>query len=152
MLNLGSVLTCPGRLLTFPNVLQHQVQPFSLEDRTRPGHRKILAMFLVDPHVSVLSTANVPPQRKDWWAEEVRKIEPFRRLSMEIFDMIIDAVEGFPFSWEDALEARILLMGERGRVEGDVNEAFEEVGAFGYSESVSTLTVCRRHSFSANIR
>ncbi|KAI1311823.1 hypothetical protein F5Y03DRAFT_410061 [Xylaria venustula] len=70
---LGRAVTREGRLIAFPNVLGHQVQPFKLADETRPSHRKILAMFLVDPHVCVLSTSVVPPQRKDWWAREVRK-------------------------------------------------------------------------------
>ena len=56
----GSVETREGRLLTFPNILHHQVQPFSLADPTKPGHRKILALFLVNPHLKVLSTENVP--------------------------------------------------------------------------------------------
>ncbi|RYP52187.1 hypothetical protein DL768_002629 [Monosporascus sp. mg162] len=73
---LGSVVTRAGRLLAFPNVLQHRVSPFRLADPSRPGHRKILAMFLVDPHVRVTSTANVPPQRRDWWAEELRRSVP----------------------------------------------------------------------------
>ncbi|KAF4303366.1 putative duf1665 domain containing protein [Botryosphaeria dothidea] len=63
--NLGKVSTHQGRLLAFPNIMQHQVQPFRLADPTKPGHRKILTMFLVDPHIPILSTANVPPQRKD---------------------------------------------------------------------------------------
>ncbi|KAL1965794.1 hypothetical protein VTN77DRAFT_5115 [Rasamsonia byssochlamydoides] len=100
---LGHVLTRPGRLLAFPNVLQHQVQPFRLADPTKPGHRKIFAMFLVDPYVRVLSTANVPPQRRDWWAVEVRKIPPFDTLPKELFDMIIGFVDGFPLSWEEAV-------------------------------------------------
>ncbi|PFH45012.1 hypothetical protein AMATHDRAFT_163804, partial [Amanita thiersii Skay4041] len=63
----GTVNTTSRRLLTFPNVLQHQVQPFSLTDRTKPGYRKILALFLVDPNIRVISTAHVPCQRQDWW-------------------------------------------------------------------------------------
>jgi hypothetical protein len=61
----GSVLCKEGRLLTFPNILQHQVQPFELADKTKKGHRKILALFLVDPGIRVISTANVPPQQRD---------------------------------------------------------------------------------------
>ena len=71
----GDVETCEGRLLTFPNILQHCVQPFELEDPTRPGHRKILALFLVDPNVRVLSTAHVPPQRLDWFRGDLLKEE-----------------------------------------------------------------------------
>ncbi|KAH1647329.1 hypothetical protein KXX16_009435 [Aspergillus fumigatus] len=33
------------------------------------GHRKILAFLLVDPHLSMISSANVPPQQEDWWKE-----------------------------------------------------------------------------------
>ncbi|OTB16768.1 hypothetical protein K445DRAFT_317065 [Daldinia sp. EC12] len=110
---IGSVLTRPGRLLVFPNVFEHEVQPFQLEDPTKPGHRKILAMFLVDPNLRILSTGVVPPQRKDWWAPEVRKIPPFSKLPMEIFDEIIDFVDGFPMSWEQAQEVRENLMDER---------------------------------------
>ncbi|KAL4761383.1 DUF4246 domain-containing protein [Aspergillus foveolatus] len=68
--DLGSVDTKEGRLLTFPNTLQHRVSLFFLADRSKPGHRKILALFLVNPHHRIISSANVPPQREglagDW--------------------------------------------------------------------------------------
>lgn len=64
--NLGGVLCREGRLLTFPNVVQHKVSPFSLADRSQAGHRKILALFLVDPARRIISSANVPPQQADW--------------------------------------------------------------------------------------
>ncbi|KAJ7118436.1 hypothetical protein C8R43DRAFT_1112609 [Mycena crocata] len=67
--DIGHVKTCAGRLIAFPNVVQHRVSPFALQDRTKPGHRKIIALFLVDPHTRIISTANVPPQRKDWLPE-----------------------------------------------------------------------------------
>ncbi|KAE8136091.1 hypothetical protein BDV38DRAFT_284334 [Aspergillus pseudotamarii] len=123
---LGSVLTKPGRLLAFPNVLQHRVQSFKLADATKPGHRKILAMFLVDPYIRILSTANVPPQRKDWWTEEVRKVPPFRSLPLELFNMIIDEVRDFPLSWEEAVEVRQALMDERGALIDYTNDEIEE--------------------------
>ncbi|OTA82510.1 hypothetical protein M434DRAFT_400973 [Hypoxylon sp. CO27-5] len=110
---IGSVLTRQGRLIAFPNVFQHQVQPFHLEDPIKPGHRKILAMFLVDPNIRVLSTGVVPPQRKDWWACEVRKVPPFSDIPREIFDLIVDFVDDFPMSWERAKEVREMLMQER---------------------------------------
>src|SRR5262249_44862277 len=46
--------------------------PFAAADPARPAVRTVVAMFLVDPHVTVLSSANVPPQQRHWWAEEVR--------------------------------------------------------------------------------
>ncbi|KAL5381627.1 hypothetical protein DPSP01_007075 [Paraphaeosphaeria sporulosa] len=69
--NYGSVETTQGRLLAFPNVFQHRVSPFSLVDKTKPGHRRFIALWLVDPHQRIISTANVPPQQQNWWAEAV---------------------------------------------------------------------------------
>ncbi|MEU8502122.1 DUF4246 domain-containing protein [Streptomyces lavendulae] len=63
---LGSVATPAGRCLAFPNILQHRVGSFRLADPTRPGHRKILAFFLVDPSTTIVSTSDVPPQQP--WA------------------------------------------------------------------------------------
>ena len=63
---LGAIDTCEGRCIAFPNVFQHRVAPFSLLDASKPGHRSILVLFLVDPTISILSTSRVPPQQKDW--------------------------------------------------------------------------------------
>jgi hypothetical protein len=124
LVELGSVLTRQSRLLAFPNVLQHQVQPFELIDKTRPGHRKVLAMFLVDPHIQILSTANVPPQSEAWWnewIEEVRQVAPFDTLPKELFNMIIDSLEVSPMSWEQAIKTRELLIAERSAVDDCVD-------------------------------
>ncbi|KAI1451622.1 hypothetical protein F4805DRAFT_463601 [Annulohypoxylon moriforme] len=110
---IGSVLTRPGRMVAFPNVFQHQAKSFRLRDPTKPGYRKFLAMFLVDPNTRVLSTGVVPPQQKDWWAREVRLIAPFSKLPMEVFEMIINFVEGYPMSLEGAKVVRENLIRER---------------------------------------
>ncbi|MGW7333303.1 DUF4246 domain-containing protein [Streptomyces sp. NPDC054840] len=60
---LGSTSTPAGRCLAFPNILQHRVSPFRLADASRPGYRKILAFFLVDPSEKIVSTSDVPPQQ-----------------------------------------------------------------------------------------
>ncbi|MFJ7589650.1 DUF4246 domain-containing protein [Streptomyces sp. NPDC097617] len=60
---LGSASTPAGRCLAFPNILQHRVGSFRLTDPSRPGHRKILAFFLVDPSERIVSTSDVPPQQ-----------------------------------------------------------------------------------------
>ncbi|WP_405764157.1 DUF4246 domain-containing protein [Streptomyces sp. NBC_00080] len=60
---LGSASTPAGRCLAFPNILQHRVGSFRLTDPTRPGYRKILAFFLVDPSEKIVSTSDVPPQQ-----------------------------------------------------------------------------------------
>ncbi len=45
------------------------MSPFRLKDPSKPGHRRFIALWLVDPHQRIISTANVPPQRLDWWVE-----------------------------------------------------------------------------------
>jgi hypothetical protein len=58
------------KLLTIRNS-QHRVSSFHLEDPTKPGHRRFIALWLVDPHRRIISTANVPPQQMDWWLDSV---------------------------------------------------------------------------------
>ena len=50
---------------------QHAVSSFRLQDPTKPGHRRFIALWLVDPLTRIISTGNVPPQQLDWWAEAV---------------------------------------------------------------------------------
>ncbi|TFK62410.1 hypothetical protein BDN72DRAFT_827517 [Pluteus cervinus] len=121
---IGSVETRQGRLVTFPNTFQHQVQPFKLADPTKPGHRKLLAMFLVDPTIKIISTANVPCQQRDWWKQEVCEPENQSRISDlpgELQESIFNQVEGFPMSMDEAKRIRLELMAERSkfRVEQD---------------------------------
>ncbi|EFI27114.1 hypothetical protein CC1G_14939 [Coprinopsis cinerea okayama7 len=129
----GAVETREGRLLTFPNILQHQVQPFSLNDKTKPGHRKILALFLVDPHIRVISTAHVPAQRMDWWREEFEtppmnlkgiNTVGLEKLPLELQDHVLDGVD-FPISLAEAKQLRGELMEERKNFVLDHGRAFE---------------------------
>ncbi|KAG4439283.1 hypothetical protein IFR05_005216 [Cadophora sp. M221] len=128
--DVGTVTCSEGRLITFPNILQHQVQPFSLQDSTKPGHRKILALFLVDPGMRIISTANVPPQQRDWWGAEVdRQIagsgKALAKLSAEMKDKIFQGVDDFPISMETAKELRLKLMEERKVYAVNQNGSFE---------------------------
>lgn len=50
---------------------QHRVSPFELADLSKPGHRRFIALWLVDPHKRIISTANVPPQQLSWWVESI---------------------------------------------------------------------------------
>ncbi|KAF8864890.1 hypothetical protein BDZ45DRAFT_613502 [Acephala macrosclerotiorum] len=118
MQDVGAILCREGRLITFPNILQHQVQPFKLRDPTKPGYRKILALFLVDPGIRIISTANVPPQQKDWWSEHInnqmtRSGKAMGKLSNELKEKIVEDVDDFPISMEKAKELRLELMAER---------------------------------------
>ncbi|KAL3467016.1 hypothetical protein BJX64DRAFT_284164 [Aspergillus heterothallicus] len=105
-----SVQCRQGRLLTFPNIFQHRVAPFSLVDRNKPGHRKILALFLVDPNITVISTANVPVQRADWWENADDGNGTTELMSME-----------------DAKHYRDELMDERKAFVGEQDEAFQSL-------------------------
>lgn len=111
----GSIETREDRVITFPNLLQHQVQPFKLADPTKPGHRKILALFLVDPHIRIISTANVPCQQRDWWSQAISSDDNGRlaKLPPEIREKVIDEVEDFPINLETAKRLREELMEER---------------------------------------
>ncbi|KAI6866987.1 hypothetical protein KC338_g694 [Hortaea werneckii] len=111
---LGRVETKEGRVLAFPNVLQHRVEPFRLADPSRPGHRKIVALFLVDPYVRIPSTINVPPQRKDWWKESALASESrFSDLPPELVENVVKNVKDFPIDLEEAKQLRLELMEER---------------------------------------
>ena len=127
---IGNVETREGRLLTFPNILQHQVQPFSLTDRKKPGHRKILALFLVDPNLPILSTANVPCQQKDWWRDYISQLGTgLDRLPAELQDMVFDqeVADAFPFGLDEAKEMRLKLMDERKSFAIRQNGAFKRL-------------------------
>jgi hypothetical protein len=60
---------------------QHRVSPFKLIDPTKKGHRRFIALWLVDPTKRVLSTANVPPQQMTWYLESVLGTDPVSRKS-----------------------------------------------------------------------
>lgn len=122
---LGSVKTSQGRLLAFPNTLHHKVQPFELVDKERPGHRRFMVMWLVDPNYRVCSTRNVPPQQNSWWAPEAYEKIDFSKLPGEIVNMITDGVGEWPMSREEAERIRLQLMDERTRGTKGVVEYFE---------------------------
>ncbi|KAH6627525.1 hypothetical protein F5144DRAFT_652147 [Chaetomium tenue] len=98
----GSVATPEGRLLAFPNVFtminngrlcssQRRVSSFSLQDGTKPGHRRFVALWLVDPFQRIISTANVPPQRLDWWVKAVFGSEPeIGGMPPELFQILLE--------------------------------------------------------------
>ncbi|KAF8625748.1 hypothetical protein AX17_006774 [Amanita inopinata Kibby_2008] len=134
--DVGTVNTKEGRLLTFPNVFQHRVQPFRLADPTKPGHRKILAMFLVDPNIRIISTANVPCQRIDWWRDAVSEEKEAigRSPLLELKDDVCGPVGRFAMTMEEAKELRLELMEERKQFVIYQNEAMETWETFSLCE------------------
>jgi hypothetical protein len=125
---IGSVLTRQGRALFFPNLYMHQVSPFKLADPSRPGHRKILALFLVDPAIPVISTAHVPPQQRDWWAEATQLSGPTvaSRLPPELRNMVVGSVD-FPIGMEDAKEVMEELMAERSQLKEKTDRGLNSI-------------------------
>jgi hypothetical protein len=119
---LGSVVAKKDRMVIFPNGYQHHVDSFELQDKSKPGFRKILCMFLVDPHNDlVVTTETVSPQQESWWTdnlvEDAEKAE-IRKLG-----------DKYPMTLETAKTVREELMKERSANTVEANE--DEMGAFG---------------------
>ncbi|MCX4881995.1 DUF4246 domain-containing protein [Streptomyces sp. NBC_00847] len=89
---LGPTSTPAGRCLAFPNILQHRVGSFRLTDPTRPGYRKILAFFLVDPSEKIVSTSDVPPQQpwSDTSTMTLEQAENYREQLMQERKFFVD--------------------------------------------------------------
>ncbi|KAJ2824214.1 hypothetical protein GGI24_003468 [Coemansia furcata] len=111
--DIGHIEIKNGRSIVFPNTYQHQVSSFKLADPTKPGHRKILAFFFIDPATRVPSTEIVPPQQQSWWTEEFLTTSPLGELPLLVKEGILDQVD-FPISLVEAKKIRLELMAERG--------------------------------------
>ncbi|CAE6506779.1 unnamed protein product [Rhizoctonia solani] len=110
---LGSVITRQDRCIAFPNTYQHRVSPFELVDKSKPGHRKIVALFLVDPAVRRPSTTTVPPQQAEWRASGISGNQILKStLPPEIINYVDSMVEG-AMTRQEAEAYRLELMDER---------------------------------------
>lgn len=110
----GSVEAKKGRVVIFPNVFQHQVQPFELIDKSNKGYRKILCFFLVDPYNKIVrTTADIVPQQVEWYNDSSLK---------EIFPTVLED-DYKPQTIVDAKSVREQLMSER-----SVSEDDEDIG------------------------
>jgi hypothetical protein len=124
--NLGALKCKAGRMLAFPNTLQHRVQPFKLVDPTRAGHRRFLVLWLVDPNYRIMSTANVPPQQHDWVAAEtVEKVLAQQDMAVELKEMIREHTDDYPMDLETAKALRLELMQERTKLMPSVERGFQ---------------------------
>ncbi|KAI8802041.1 hypothetical protein BJ742DRAFT_762790 [Cladochytrium replicatum] len=139
----GSIEAAEGLCVAFPNVYQHKVEPFELVDKTRPGHRKILVFFLVNPNLKVPSSVEIPPQQMDWYWRELEEIRRGRKgrsflqgLPVEVFKRVREILESMPWeerkvlTIEEAKEIRRELMAER---KYDVDKVTKEL----YTREVS---------------
>ncbi|KAI0717938.1 hypothetical protein C8Q72DRAFT_902417 [Fomitopsis betulina] len=109
--DVGKITTKQDRCIAFPNLYQHLVSPFQLSDSTKPGHRKILVFFLVDPHIHIPSASTAAPQQAAWMQRAVTGTRLWERLPPEVRD-IIWAYAGC-MTAEEAREYRLELMEER---------------------------------------
>ncbi|KDQ10055.1 hypothetical protein BOTBODRAFT_137152 [Botryobasidium botryosum FD-172 SS1] len=110
----GHIFTREGRCIAFPNIYQHQVQPFELADKTKPGHRKIVAFFLIDPTRKIPSTTDVPPQRREDYCDLLMKVPAMHKLPPEIILIICELAEA-GFTRKEAEQFRLQLMAERSK-------------------------------------
>ena len=103
--HMGDITLSENRLVTYPNTFQTRLLPFELINKSKPGHVKLLIMHLVDPNRRMMSTTMVPPQQRDWWAQEVRAGNTrFLQLPTEVWDRIVEMVEGYPIGMEEGKE------------------------------------------------
>lgn len=125
--HMGDIELREGRVVTYPNIFQTRLLPFELKDPSKPGHVKLLTIHLIDPNRRMMSTAMVPPQQKDWWADEIRRHNArIYRLPTEVWKKIVDMVEGYPICMDDAENTRREFMEERAEVQKKHTKAMEE--------------------------
>lgn len=115
-----------GSTPDIPNTVQRKMSPFSLADRSKSGHRKILALFLIDPHRRVISSANVPPQREDGAQENSKIVNSVHsQVSANSPDTPGQDVLSPVMSMEEAEAYRFELMEERSIGAVENNKMFE---------------------------
>ncbi|KAG8931972.1 hypothetical protein FRC01_000496 [Tulasnella sp. 417] len=111
----GATPTHAGRCLAFPNIYQHKVSPFELVDKTKPGHRKIVAFFLVDPKLPGLSTTDIPPQQAEWYEDAMHQAPATSLLQRLPAELVRETTRQVPnlMSLDEAKKYRLELMDER---------------------------------------
>lgn len=102
--SMGSVECKQGRVLVFPNTFHHHVDEFELADKTKPGFRKILCFFIINPfNVKVVGSDKVAPQQLSWWDDGAAK-KYFPQMEKDDATLLNE---------EEVLVYRELLMDER---------------------------------------
>jgi hypothetical protein len=122
----GYVQAQQGRMVTFPNFQQHRVEPFELEDKTKPGHRRILALFLVDPERYIPSTKWIPPQQAEIVADNLGEAVR-ERLPWDVSLSVANALSGGVMSQAEADRYAKIFMDERKGLEGALESRMAKV-------------------------
>lgn len=97
----GSIKIMDGRAVAWPNTLQHR-GVLGLKDKTKPGYAHMLQLFLIDPNIRIISTANVPPQRLDWKREADIAPVDVTKLSLEDKLKALPREGGYPWALQEA--------------------------------------------------
>jgi len=120
-----------GRLLSFPNTLQYRLEPLALADPSQPGHVRLLAVCLADPHYRLVSTARVPPQDFSWWLRDAfpDAYLAARGVPLEIRDKIAaycapTTGQSQFMTGEEVMEFRERTAWERTRIMAEVNRLY----------------------------
>lgn len=96
-----------------------------------------MTLHLIDPNRRIMSTAMIPCQRRDWWAEAVRHSCPaLYRLPLEIFTHIIASMgeDTYPISMAEGERIRKEFVAEREefcRKHTEAMEGYEEWDFYG---------------------
>ncbi|KAF8702912.1 hypothetical protein RHS03_06324, partial [Rhizoctonia solani] len=124
---LGSVITCQDRYTAVPTPYQHRASPFELADKSRPEHRKIVALPLVDSALQRPSATVVPLQQKEWRvlpiATNLILKAAFGKFSPKTIDRINTFAGGF-MTQTEAEAYRLELMDGRKAFMGEKDEKF----------------------------
>jgi hypothetical protein len=113
----GFVEAMQGRLVTFPNLHQHRVEPFELEDKSKPGFRRILAFFLVSPKHYIASTKWIPPQQMPVVADAVDAALR-ANLPREVSLLVAEGLRPGLMTQEEADKHAAVFMDERREADG----------------------------------
>ncbi|KAJ3412266.1 hypothetical protein HDV05_001025 [Chytridiales sp. JEL 0842] len=119
--NLGWLSAQKGRCVVFPNFLQHRVEPFGLEDPTKPGYRKILAFFVIHPDYKIASSKDIPPQETLWAGENLYH-DLRNRLPLEVCQKIASFRKGKITAEECEAHVKNLMEERKKFVNDDVVE------------------------------
>lgn len=105
--HMGDITLTENRSITYPNTFQTRLLPFESTNKSQPGHVKLLMLHLVNPNRRMMSTAMVPPQRPDWWAQEVGAGNPrVSQLPTDVWERIVEMVKDYPIGMEEGNQLR----------------------------------------------
>lgn len=109
---IGSIGIKPNQIVIFPNIIQSQNESFQLKDMTKPGKRRAIYFYLVDPYNNrVISTEKVPIQQQDWWEDNILPLQLKQKIQALNCEL--------PRSMEIAKEVRQKLIWERAEDSGE---------------------------------